>query len=83
MDTQKKIPMQDVAVIQKHIISVRNVHAILDRDLAAMYGVEVKQLNRQVKRNIERFPSDFMFQLSKEECTRCQLAPCMKEAKKR
>ena len=67
MDTQKEFPMQDVAVIQKHIISVRNVNAILDRDLAAMYGVEVKQLNRQVKRNIERFPQDFMFQLSPTE----------------
>ena len=36
-------------------------------------GVEVKQLNRQVKRNIERFPSDFMFQLAREECLRCQI----------
>ena len=73
MKNQKEFLVQDIAVIQKYIISVRNVNAILDRDLAAMYGVEVKQLNRQVKRNIERFPSDFMFQLSKEECTRCQI----------
>ena len=73
MENQKEFAVQDVADIQKHIISVRNVHAILDRDLAAMYGVEVKHLNRQVKRNIERFPSDFMFQLTKEECTRCQI----------
>ena len=73
MKNQKEFLVQDIAVIQKHIISVRNVNAILDRDLAAMYGVEVKQLNRQVKRNIERFPSDFMFQLTKEECTRCQI----------
>ena len=82
MDTQKEFPMQDVAVIHKHIISVRNVHAILDRDLAAMYGVEVKQLNRQVKRNIERFPSDFMFQLSKEECTRCQIGTLYERGEK-
>ncbi len=40
---------------------------ILDRDIAMLYGVETGQLNRQVKRNIERFPIDFMFQLSKEE----------------
>ncbi len=40
---------------------------LLDRDLAKLYGVEVSQMNRQVKRNIERFPSDFMFQLTKEE----------------
>ncbi len=46
---------------------------MLDRDLAALYGVEVKYLNRQVKRNAERFPSDFMFQLSKEDCLRCQI----------
>jgi hypothetical protein len=46
---------------------------MLDRDLAALYGVEVKYLNRQVKRNIERFPSDFMFQLTKEDCLRCQI----------
>ncbi len=40
---------------------------MLDRDLAELYGVETKRLNEQVKRNIDRFPSDFMFQLSKEE----------------
>lgn len=40
---------------------------MLDRDLAALYGVETKELNRAVKRNLDRFPDDFMFQLSKEE----------------
>ncbi len=47
---------------------------MLDRDLAALYGVETSYLKRQVKRNIERFPEDFMFQLSKEELGnwRCQ-----------
>ena len=73
MNNQKEFAVQDVAAIQKCIIPVRNVPIILDRDLAAMYGVEVKQLKRQVKRNIERFPTDFMFQLTKEECTRCQI----------
>lgn len=38
-----------------------------DRDLAMLYGVETRRLNEQVKRNIERFPEDFMFQLTKEE----------------
>ena len=47
-----------------------------------MYGVEVKQLNRQVKRNIERFPSDFMFQLTKEECTRCQIGTLYERGEK-
>ena len=64
MKNQDEFAVQDIAAIQKHIISIRNVHAILDRDLAVMYGVEVKHLNRQVKRNIERFPADFMFQLT-------------------
>lgn len=40
---------------------------MLDRDLAALYGVETKRLKEQVKRNIERFPEDFMFKLSKKE----------------
>ena len=47
--------------IRMMIVPVRGVQVMLDRDLAALYGVEVKYLNRQVKRNIERFPSDFMF----------------------
>lgn len=73
MENQEHFMLQDVAAIQQHIISVRCVQVMLDRDLAALYGVEVKQLNRHVRRNIERFPSDFMFQLTKEECTRCQI----------
>jgi len=40
---------------------------MIDRDLARLYGVEVKRLNEAIKRNIERFPSDFMFQLTKDE----------------
>ena len=59
--------------IQTRIRTIGGVQVMLDRDLAELYGVEVKQLNRQVKRNIERFPSDFMFRLSKEDCLRCQI----------
>lgn len=60
--------------IEGRIISVRGVQVMLDRDLAMLYGVETKTLNRAVKRNIERFPPDFMFQLTKEETVnlRCQ-----------
>ena len=47
---------------------------MLDRDLAELYGVETKRLNEQVKRNIECFPEDFMFQLTKEECSKSQFA---------
>jgi hypothetical protein len=46
---------------------VRECHVMLDEDLAELYGVETRRLVEQVKRNIERFPADFMFQLSKEE----------------
>ena len=56
-----------VTTIQSKIPLVRDQQVLLDRDLAKLYGVEVSQMNRQVKRNIERFPSDFMFQLTKEE----------------
>ena len=73
MKNQFEIQSFEVAEIQRCIITVRNVQVMLDRDLAMLYGVEVKQLNRQVKRNIERFPSDFMFQLTREDCSRCQI----------
>lgn len=53
--------------IENLIYEVRGVQVMLDRDLAQLYEVEVGQMNRQVKRNKERFPEDFMFQLSKEE----------------
>jgi len=53
--------------VEHLIYTIRGVQVMLDRDLAMLYGVETGQLNRQVKRNIERFPIDFMFQLSKEE----------------
>ena len=53
--------------IQDHIVLVRGVQVMLDRDLALFYRVDTGQLNRQVKRNINRFPDDFMFQLTKEE----------------
>ncbi|MGR3301007.1 MAG: ORF6N domain-containing protein [Candidatus Scalindua sp.] len=53
--------------IEGKILFIRGKKVMLDRDLAALYGVETSYLKRQVKRNIERFPEDFMFQLSKEE----------------
>lgn len=46
---------------------IRGQQVMLDSDLAFLYGVETRRLNEQVKRNIERFPDDFMFQLTKEE----------------
>ena len=53
--------------VESRIFFVRNRRVILDTDLAALYGVRVKRLNEQVKRNRERFPADFMFQLKAKE----------------
>jgi hypothetical protein len=57
------------------IYIVRGQKVMLDRDLAELYQIETKQLKRQVKRNIERFPDDFMIELTKEEedSLRCQI----------
>jgi hypothetical protein len=54
-------------LIESKIQIIRGEKVMLDKDLAELYGVSVKRLNEQVKRNFERFPGDFMFQLSKEE----------------
>ena len=59
--------MNDIQTIQSKIYEIRGMKVMLDRDLAAMYGEETRRLNEQVKRNIERFPKDFMFQLTKGE----------------
>jgi hypothetical protein len=53
--------------ISNRIYTMRNEQVMMDRDLAELYGVETKRLNEQVKRNSERFPADFMFQLSDNE----------------
>ena len=62
--------------IEPLIRTIRGQQVLLDSDLAILYGVETKRLNQQVKRNIERFPEDFMFQLTQEEvtCSRSQIA---------
>ena len=74
MEKQTEVMPFGETDIQARILTVRGVQVMLDRDLAELYGVDVKRLNEQVKRNAERFPSDFMFQLSKEECLRSQIA---------
>ncbi|MDY0264072.1 MAG: ORF6N domain-containing protein [Sulfurospirillum cavolei] len=53
--------------IKAKIYTIRGVQVMLDRDLAELYGVETRRLNEQVKRNSERFPNEFMFQLTKQE----------------
>ena len=54
-------------VIQSKIYEIRGQKVMLDFDLAEMYGTETKRLKESVKRNIKRFPSDFMFELTKQE----------------
>lgn len=56
-----------VDLIQHRIITLRNKQIMIDRDLAELYGVENKRLNEQVKRNVDRFPNKFRFQLTKQE----------------
>ena len=63
----------DCKNIEQLIVNVRGRQVMLDRDLASLYGVETKVLNQAVKRNIERFPDDFRFQLTTDECLRSQI----------
>lgn len=68
------LPTFNADYIQNCIYYVRDNQVLLDRDLAKLYHVETSQLNRQVKRNISRFPEDFMFQLTQDEVNnlKCQ-----------
>jgi len=63
----EKLSVVPVEQITRLIRVVREQKVIFDADLAQLYGVATKRLNEQVKRNAERFPEDFVFQLSKEE----------------
>ncbi len=58
-------PLIPIERIERAIFLIRGQKVMLDLDLAALYGVETKMLNRAVRRNIDRFPEDFMFQLTK------------------
>jgi len=73
------------ARIEKLIYVIRNEKVMLDADLASLYDVELKRLNEQVKRNTERFPKDFMFQLTKSEyeALRSQFATFKESTKRR
>jgi len=64
---EKPIATLSDSKIARRILSVRGLRVMLDRDLAILYGVSTKRLNEQVHRNRERFPSDFMFQLTPED----------------
>jgi hypothetical protein len=61
------MPETDLALIEQRIYTIRGVRVLLDSDLAALYGVPTKRLNEQYRRNRERFPKDFAFQLTAKE----------------
>ena len=63
----KKLITTPEEIIQRKIYLIRGKKVMFDRDLAMLYGVKTKELNLAVKRNSKRFPSDFMFQLNKQE----------------
>ena len=78
-DREQKTTSPEVvatSAIEKRIFVIRERQVMLDEDLADLYGVETKRLIEQVKRNLERFPEDFMFQLFKDEAAalRSQIA---------
>ncbi len=61
--------------IERAIYLIRGQKVMLDRDLAALYGVETRVLNQAVTRNLRRFPVDFMFELTREDITNCDILP--------
>lgn len=63
----KRMIMMPIERIASKIYFIRGMKVMLDRDLASLYGVETRRLKEQVRRNIERFPEDFMFELTKDE----------------
>lgn len=67
MDSRASLKTLSSAQIQSRILLIRGQKAMLDRDLANLYGVPTKVFNQAVKRNVERFPEDFMFQLTPQE----------------
>jgi hypothetical protein len=66
-EEESSLELIPLPAIQKRIVVVRKRHVMVDEDLAELYEVQTGRLIQQVKRNIDRFPSDFMFQLTKDE----------------
>ena len=62
----------DIAAVQSRMLTIRNQQVLLDRDVAALYGVETKALNQAVKRNAEKFPEGYILKMTEEECSRSQ-----------
>jgi len=66
MNEKGTLTLPDEVLMDK-ILLIRNIKVLLDSDLAELYGIETKRLKEQVRRNIDRFPKDFMFELSEKE----------------
>src|SRR5580704_12863315 len=66
----KTVPITPKELVDRHIHVIRDQRVMLDRDLAVLYGVKPIALRQQVKRNIDRFPKDFLFQLHAREIQR-------------
>jgi len=81
---KNEVEKLDENIIRDRIYSIRGYQVMLDSDLAELYGVETKVLNQAVKRNIERFPENFCFQLKYSEVAeqRSQIATLYKAEKK-
>ena len=78
---EKETALIKLENIQNRIYTIRGLQVIIDRDLADLYHVETRRLNEQVKRNIKRFPKEFMFRLSNDEMQywKSQIATSNKE----
>ena len=63
----------DIAAVQSRMLTIRNQQVLLDRDVAALYGVETKAVNQAVKRNAEKFPEGYILKMTDEECSRSQI----------
>ena len=74
MTKKQSLSIISDGVVENKIYEIRNQKVMLDSDLAELYGVETKVLNQSIKRNLDRFPEDFMYQLTANECEslRCQ-----------
>lgn len=72
----------ELQVIQNKIYEIRGQKVMLDFDLAELYGSETKRLKEAVRRNLKRFPCDFMFELTKEEFARFEVANCVLKQKR-
>ena len=73
MNKPAKLGAIDIAAVQSRMLTIRNQQVLLDRDVAALYGVETKALNQAVKRNAEKFPVGYILKLTDEECSRSQI----------